>query len=107
MYFCCLEALQNVAKHAGPHASATVRLADDEEGLRFMVEDDGPGFDPDGVEPGAGLSNLAERLAAVHGSLTIDAAPGRGTRVCGQVPVGPAGLGVGGPRPWGPGSEAT
>jgi signal transduction histidine kinase len=88
-YFCCLEALQNVAKHAGPQASATVQLAEDDHGLRFIVEDDGAGFDPHATDPGAGLANLAERLAAVRGSLEIDAAPGRGTRIVGRVPAGP------------------
>ena len=87
VYFCCLEALQNVAKHAGPGASASVSLFDGDGELRFRVEDDGQGFEPSRVESGAGLSNLADRLSAVGGSIRIDSGAGRGTRVAGQIPV--------------------
>ncbi|HEY6890164.1 MAG TPA: ATP-binding protein [Solirubrobacter sp.] len=86
-YFCCLEALQNAAKHAGAAATATVRLLGSEEGLRFDVTDDGDGFDVEASAPGAGLRNLADRLEAVGGTLEIDSAPGNGTRVTGFVPA--------------------
>jgi signal transduction histidine kinase len=87
VYFCCLEALQNAAKHAGPGASASIWLSDGDGDLRFRVEDDGMGFEPAAVEPGAGLSNLAERLSAVGGSIRIDSTAGRGTCIAGQIPV--------------------
>ena len=47
VYFACLEALQNAAKHAGPGVRATVRLTEDGGRVRFMVEDNGPGLRPD------------------------------------------------------------
>ena len=53
----------------------------------LRVEDDGVGFDPGAVERGAGLTNLADRVAAVGGTLRIESAPGRGTRVDGRIPV--------------------
>jgi signal transduction histidine kinase len=87
VYFCCLECLQNAAKHAGPGASATIRLSEENGRVSFGVEDDGAGFDPGAVERGAGLHNLADRLAAVGGTLRIDARPGRGTRITGEIPV--------------------
>ena len=87
VYFCCLEALQNVAKHAGPGASANVRLFDGDGELQFRVEDDGLGFEPANVDSGTGLSNLADRLAAVGGSIRIDSSTGRGTCVAGHIPV--------------------
>ena len=87
VYFCCLEALQNAAKHAGPGASAGVWLFDGDGELRFRVEDDGQGFEPERVEQGTGLTNLADRLSAVGGSIRIDSAAGRGTSVAGQIPV--------------------
>ena len=86
VYFCCLECLQNTAKHAGRGACATIRLSENDGHVRFEVEDDGAGFDPDSVERGAGLSNLAERLAVVEGTLQIDARPGRGTHITGEIP---------------------
>ena len=46
VYFCCLEALQNAAKHA-PDAHVDLRLWEEAGGLLFTVADDGPGFDPD------------------------------------------------------------
>ena len=87
VYYCCLEALQNAAKHAGPGASVGIWLSDDEGELRFRVEDDGSGFEPARVELGAGFSNLTDRLASVGGSIRIDSAAGRGTRIAGQIPV--------------------
>jgi signal transduction histidine kinase len=86
VYYCCLEALQNTAKHGGPAVSATITLTDG-DALCFTVEDDGAGFDPDAVVRGAGLSNLADRLRAVGGTLEIDSSSGRGTRVAGRIPA--------------------
>ena len=87
VYFSCLEALQNAAKHAGPGASVDISLSEDADGLRFRVEDDGAGFEPADVEPGSGLSNLNDRLAAVGGSIRIDSAPGGGTCIAGHIPA--------------------
>ena len=87
VYFCCLEALQNAAKHAGPGASASIWLSDADGELRFRVEDDGQGFEPARVDRGTGLTNLADRLSAVGGAIRIDSTAGRGTCVAGQIPV--------------------
>ncbi len=87
VYFSCLEALQNAAKHAGRGASVGIWLSDGEDGLHFRVEDDGHGFEPARTERGAGLSNLADRLAGVGGSIRIDSAPGGGTCIAGHVPA--------------------
>ena len=89
VYFCCLEALQNAAKHAGPGTTAVVRLAEDRDSVRFIVEDDGAGFDHDAVDAKGGLTNLADRAAAAGGVLRIDSAPGRGTRIVGRIPFQP------------------
>jgi signal transduction histidine kinase len=87
VYFCCVECLQNAAKHAGPGASVTVTLGESDGGVEFCVEDDGAGFDPAAVQRGSGLTNLADRLSAAGGTLHIDSSPGEGTRVSGRVPV--------------------
>jgi signal transduction histidine kinase len=87
VYFCCLEALQNAAKHAGRGAVASVDLVEVDGGVRFTVADDGVGFEPRTVTRGAGLDNLADRLAAAGGTLEITSARGRGTRVSGWLPA--------------------
>jgi signal transduction histidine kinase len=86
VYFCCLEALQNAAKHADG-AEVTVRVWEEPGTLHFEVADDGPGFDPDTVSHGQGLVNMGDRLAALGGTVHWESAPGAGTRVCGSVPV--------------------
>jgi signal transduction histidine kinase len=88
VYFCCLEALQNAAKHAGQGATATVRLWEESGALRFEVADDGAGFDPTSKGQGAGFINMSDRLGAIGGTLQVDSTPGAGTRVRGAVPLG-------------------
>jgi signal transduction histidine kinase len=90
VYFCCLEALQNACKHAGPKARLCLRVQDDAGTLTFDVTDDGAGFDSQGSGLGAGFLNTADRLGALAGSLRVESAPGRGTRVTGTVPLAPA-----------------
>jgi signal transduction histidine kinase len=87
VYFCCLEAIQNVGKHAGRDVRATLRVWEEQGGLRFEVADDGAGFDPR-VEPrGSGLTNMSDRLGALGGRLSVVSAPGDGTRVAGVIPL--------------------
>ena len=86
VYFSCLEALQNVAKYAAA-SSATVRLAQSKGSLTFEVTDDGHGFDLEAAERGSGLQGIADRLAALGGTLTVRSAPGAGTTVAGSLPV--------------------
>jgi signal transduction histidine kinase len=86
VYFCTLEALQNVAKYADADGTV-IRLSQSNGSLSFEVVDAGRGFDPDAVATGSGLQGMADRLAAVGGSLEIRSAPGRGTTVAGRVPV--------------------
>ena len=85
-YFCCLEALQNTAKHA-PRAHVKLNLDDSDGELAFRVVDDGPGFDPARVEAGSGLGNMRDRAAALGGHLTIDSTPGHGVEVSGRLPI--------------------
>jgi len=87
VYFCCLEALQNVAKHAGPGASATVKLRQDGALLYFEVRDFGAGFSPQAASRGSGLSNMRDRIEAVGGTLEVSSGRGQGTLVRGSVPV--------------------
>jgi signal transduction histidine kinase len=84
-YFCCIEALQNVAKHA-PEASGVVISLSRNGDLRFEVQDDGPGFLVTGAS-GDGLVNMRDRIAAVGGNLEVRSTPGAGTLVVGTIPV--------------------
>jgi signal transduction histidine kinase len=81
IYYCCLEALQNVAKHAGHEASATLQLWQDRSVVHFRIRDDGEGFDERSAPKGAGLTNMADRIGAVGGTLAVTSEPGEGTTV--------------------------
>ena len=85
-YFCCLEALQNAAKHATGATAAVIDLSDDGD-LRFEVRDDGAGFDPALVNGGVGFTSMHDRLAAVGGEVAIESRPGHGTRVTARIPL--------------------
>ncbi|MGH9002851.1 MAG: sensor histidine kinase, partial [Acidimicrobiia bacterium] len=86
VYFCCLEALQNAAKHAAG-AQVTIRLFEEAGGLRFEVTDDGPGFDAGVAGRGQGFTNMADRLGAIGGSVQWTSQPGQGARVAGALPL--------------------
>lgn len=86
VYFCALQALNNVAKHAGA-TRVEVRLAEADGELTFEVSDDGDGFDPAQISYGTGLQAMADRLDAIGGTLKVHSQPGRGAQVTGRVPV--------------------
>jgi signal transduction histidine kinase len=86
VYFCTLEALQNVAKYAQA-TQATVSLSCLGGHLVFAVADDGAGFDTTTATQGTGLQGMADRLAALGGALHIHSQPGSGTTVTGSLPV--------------------
>jgi signal transduction histidine kinase len=77
--------MQNASKHAAGARRISVSLMDDDV-LRFDVRDDGAGFDGTSFMPGAGLTNMRDRIDAVGGRLTIRSSES-GTIVAGSVPV--------------------
>ena len=88
VYFCALEALNNLAKYAMASAAA-VSLSQTDGTLTFAVADDGVGFTVgERTSSGTGLQGMADRLDAIGGALEIRSAPGEGTTVLGRVPVG-------------------
>jgi signal transduction histidine kinase len=89
VYYCCLEAIQNAMKHGGAGVHIRVTLVERDGLLRFRVADDGPGFRP-GAAHGAGLQNMADRVGALGGRISVETAPGAGAVVVGQVPLLPA-----------------
>ena len=86
IYFACVEALQNAAKHAERETSVLISLRQGKR-LRFEVRDDGVGFKVNGMPAGAGLTNMRDRIEAVGGRLTIKSVSGEGTCVSGSVPL--------------------
>ncbi|MFN3219369.1 MAG: sensor histidine kinase [Acidimicrobiales bacterium] len=86
LYFVCLEAIQNATKHGTPDTAITVSLTDDDDELVVVVADDGPGFDADRHTHSRGLLNMADRVGALGGALSIDAEPGVGTAVTARLP---------------------
>jgi signal transduction histidine kinase len=86
IYFCALEALQNISKYADA-SLASVELSHDDGHLTLRVSDDGRGFDATMLSYGTGIQGMADRLDAIGGTLEIDSSPGRGTSVIGQVPA--------------------
>jgi signal transduction histidine kinase len=83
-YLFVLEGLTNVMKHSGAE-SGSVRLAASGDELEVAVSDDGRGFAPGTLGPGA-FQALRDRLGAVGGVLLVDSGPGIGTRLRGRFP---------------------
>jgi signal transduction histidine kinase len=86
VYFSVLEGLQNVAKYSGA-SHARVSLHGDGSVLSFEVTDYGVGFDPGTTGYGTGLQGVADRLAAIDGTLEVRSTPGAGTTIVGIVPI--------------------
>jgi len=86
VYFCVLEAMNNVAKYAEA-TRAEVSLAQDDGHLRFAVVDDGTGFDTTETSYGTGVQGMADRLDAIGGALQVVSHKGAGTTIEGQIPT--------------------
>jgi signal transduction histidine kinase len=92
VYFCTLEALQNITKYASA-SRAKVGLSCSHGSLQFTVTDDGAGFDTATTRYGTGLQGMADRLAALGGALQVRSQPGHGTILSGELPLTPSGQG--------------
>lgn len=86
------EAVNNARKHAAG-AAIHVTLTRQDANLCAVVQDEGPGFDVEGVSSkydqrgSLGLVSMRERARLLEGQLSVDSAPGRGTRVMLVVPL--------------------
>lgn len=80
------EALSNVGRHA---EATTCRVSIRRDGDNAVVEidDDGQGFDVEQAHRGMGMGNLAERAAAIHGTLEVASEPGQGTVIRLSIPL--------------------
>jgi PAS domain S-box-containing protein len=90
LYRITQEAFNNVVKHARA-SRVDLRLFKKRGRLILEVCDDGQSFDASGAHPGhLGLRSMRERIERAGGSLEIESAPGKGTRITARVPVTPA-----------------
>ena len=82
------EGLSNVAKHSDAR-SGEVRVTGETNGIRLSVEDSGSGFDPAAIQKKAGLGfvSMQERLRVLRGTVRVDSAPARGTRIDVWIPT--------------------
>jgi signal transduction histidine kinase len=86
------EAITNIARHAEA-SSVLIQVEEHEHELLFEIEDDGKGFDTEAVQSPArrrasfGLLGMRERLELLGGTLTIESAPGEGTRITARSPL--------------------
>jgi len=88
VYFCCMEALQNAGKYAGPEASATVRVWEESDSLCWQVVDDGPGFEvSSSAGTGHGFVNMRDRMGSFGGDVVVTSASGAGTTISGRLPL--------------------
>ena len=89
LYRIVQEALTNIARYA--HVTqAKVRVWIEQENLGIMVEDEGVGFDPNAVTPGAqssGLIGMRERALLLGGQFVLESVPGHGTRINAKLPL--------------------
>ncbi len=91
LYRVVQEALTNATKHAKA-SRVWIRIGRQNHMLRCSIEDDGKGFDVQAAQSdrkrrGLGLTGMRERLNAIGGTLSIDSAPGRGTKLLIQLPT--------------------
>ena len=78
VYFCCLEAIQNAAKHAGPDARVvSAALGERTRPCCSRSPTTVAGFDPAAAARASGLTNMRDRVGAQGGRMRVDAAPGR------------------------------
>jgi signal transduction histidine kinase len=86
IYFCCLEALQNVAKYAEAR-EVLIAIAAEDGAVAFRITDDGRGFDPATTRPGLGLQNMRDRVEALGGTFAVTSRSGEGTTIAGRIPL--------------------
>lgn len=80
------ESLNNIGKHAAASA-VTLRIKLRDEVLEILIEDNGCGFDSNANPAGSGLHNIRERVRLLKGKVTIESVPGKGTKLCVNLPV--------------------
>jgi len=89
IFRCCQEMMANAIKHADAE-KITVQLIKHDKSIVLMVEDDGIGFNPEGLDPegeGIGLLNIETRARTLNGEFLLESVKGRGTLISIELPV--------------------
>jgi PAS domain S-box-containing protein len=89
LYSCVQELLFNAVKHAGVR-ELELLIEKRDGNLEIIVSDEGVGFEVDRrreTAGGMGLFSVAERIAALGGTMEVDSAPQKGTRITLTVPL--------------------
>ena len=86
IYFCCSEALQNVAKHSSAE-HVVLSVSRDRERVCLEVSDDGVGLSPRPESAGRGVQNMRDRIEAIDGEFELRVHPLGGTVVRASIPV--------------------
>ncbi|HZM76932.1 MAG TPA: ATP-binding protein [Candidatus Limnocylindrales bacterium] len=86
VYFCCLEAVQDAATHAGEDTRVDITMRD-RHGLWFEMRRYGTGCTADVIRNGPGFTMMTDRMGVIGGTLTVVASPRRGVRIRGHVPT--------------------
>ena len=87
LYLIAQEALHNTAKHARA-SSVVMTLRNDAQWITLDISDNGVGFDPEGDFPGyLGPRSMRERTSLLQGTLTLETAEGKGTRISARIPL--------------------
>ncbi len=85
-YAMIMELINNIIRHSGCR-HAIIKLKHDAHRISISVEDDGKGFDPNLVQMGTGLKNLASRIQSVNGQMHIGQVNSHGTCITIEIPV--------------------
>ncbi|WP_454062081.1 PAS domain-containing sensor histidine kinase [Candidatus Nitrospira salsa] len=88
LYRVTQESLRNMAKHAEA-SQVAVSLQEEHPDITLRIKDDGKGFDVEAVRSGRhglGLISMQERARLVHGTLSVNSSPERGTEICLVIP---------------------
>jgi two-component sensor histidine kinase len=88
-YLIFKEAINNAAKYSHAIQLFIELRLEDRKTLRLQIFDDGVGFDPMQVDTGNGLKNMKARALQLKAEISIESAPGQGTRICLRMPVVP------------------
>jgi PAS domain S-box-containing protein len=86
LYRITQEALRNVARHSKA-SRAAVTLSGGADAIHLAITDLGIGFNPEHTSGGLGIASMRERVRQANGSMTVDSAPGKGTRIKVRIPL--------------------